>query len=85
MQEKMYKALEAKYDAEYRLAEVTLSIYMSRPVAIGEHPQHLEEMDKLVNAMVNASDNKKMIKRWYTQNHPNQHSQHMRFVINHDE
>ena len=27
-----------------------------KPVAIGEHPQHFEEMDKLVDAMATAKD-----------------------------
>ena len=29
---------------------------MDKPVAIGEHPQHAEEMDKLVAAMADAQD-----------------------------
>ena len=31
-------------------------IYMDKPVAIGEHPQHAEEMGKLVDAMAAAQD-----------------------------
>jgi len=29
---------------------------MDKPVAIGEHPQHAEEMDKLIAAMADAQD-----------------------------
>ena len=29
---------------------------MNKPVAIGEHPQHAEDMDKLIDAMASAQD-----------------------------
>jgi hypothetical protein len=54
--ESMYKALVKKYEAEIAEAEATLLIYFNYPVGIGEHPQHLEEMDKLVEKMTNAKD-----------------------------
>mgnify|MGYP005740481173 CR=1 FL=1 len=41
----MLDALRAKYEAQYKEAEVTLKVYANNPVAIGEHPQHIEEMD----------------------------------------
>ena len=50
----MLDGLKAKYDAQYK-AEVTLRVYANNPVAIGEHPQHIEEMDKLVCAMDDAN------------------------------
>jgi hypothetical protein len=40
-------ALELKYRAQIAEAKATLSIYFENSVGIGEHPQHLEEMDKL--------------------------------------
>jgi len=52
----MIDALRTKYEGEYRIAHATLNIYMDKPVAIGEHPQHAEEMDKLVTAMADAQD-----------------------------
>ncbi len=33
-----------------------LLVYFNNPVGIGEHPQHLEEMDKFVDKMTNAKD-----------------------------
>lgn len=65
---KIIQALISKYDAQYKEADATLSIYMQNSVGIGEHPQHLEEMDKLVNAMVQANDNKEMITKWQKEN-----------------
>lgn len=56
IKEKMTEALRLKYLSEIAEAEATLSIYFTNPVGIGEHPQHLEEMDKLVEKMANAKD-----------------------------
>ena len=52
----MIDALRTKYEGDYKIAHSTLNIYMDKPVAIGEHPQHAEEMDKLVAAMADAQD-----------------------------
>ena len=52
----MMDALRTKYEGDYKIAHSTLNIYMDKPVAIGEHPQHAEEMDKLVTAMADAQD-----------------------------
>ena len=52
----MIKALKARYDASYQEAHCTLEIYLNKPVAIGEHPQHFEEMGKLVDKMASAKD-----------------------------
>ena len=56
LQEKMFLALAKKYEAEIAEAEATLLIYFNTPVGIGEHPQHLEEMDKMVDKLTNAKD-----------------------------
>ena len=50
------KALKAKYEAQYKEAEATIQVYLNNPVAIGEHPQHIEEMDKLIASMTDARD-----------------------------
>ena len=52
----MIDALRTKYEGEYKIAHSTLNIYMDKPVAIGEHPQHAEERDKLIAAMADAQD-----------------------------
>ena len=54
--EKMYEALSLKYRSEMAEAEAKLLVYLTSPVGIGEHPQHLEEMDKLVEKFANAQD-----------------------------
>ena len=52
----LLRALRLKYLQELQHGKATLSIYLDNPVGIGEHPQHLEEMDKLVEQMTNAED-----------------------------
>jgi len=54
--ELLYKALESKYKSQIDEAKATLSVYFNNSVGIGEHPQHLEEMDKLVSQMAEALD-----------------------------
>ena len=56
MKYKMLDALRAKYEADYKQAHATLNVYLTNPVGIGEHPQHFEEMGKLVDAMAAARD-----------------------------
>jgi hypothetical protein len=52
----LYRALEFKYQAQIAEAEATLAIYFENSVGIGEHPQHLEEMDKFVAQLAEAKD-----------------------------
>ena len=51
------KALRKKYEADIEQAKTTANIYLERPVGIGEHPQHIEEMDKLLTKISNAQEN----------------------------
>ena len=44
----LLEALEKKYEAEIAEADATIKIYLENSVGIGEHPQHLEEIDKLL-------------------------------------
>ena len=55
------QALEDKYNAQISEASTTLKIYLEKPVAIGEHPQHIEEADKLINKIAQAEENKKVV------------------------
>jgi len=66
--EKMYDALTLKYRSEMAEAEATLLIYFNNSVGIGEHPQHLEEMDKMVEKMTNAKDKLETLQTIYKYN-----------------
>ena len=45
---RLYQAMEAKYTADIMDARARISVYFESPVAIGEHPQITEEIDKLI-------------------------------------
>ena len=58
MREAIIKALEDKYEAQISEADATIKIYLENPVGIGEHPQHEEEIDKLLGKIAEAEDKK---------------------------
>ncbi len=49
-------ALEARYEAQIAEAHATLKIYLENSVGIGEHPQHIDEVDKLIEKIANAEE-----------------------------
>ncbi len=57
-------ALKKRYEAQIAESLATLNIYINNPVGIGEHPQHLDEMDKLLQVIVDAEEKTKMIERY---------------------
>ena len=48
MRRAILNALRAKYEAEIAEADATANIYLENSVGIGEHPQHIEEVNKLI-------------------------------------
>ena len=60
----MIDALQARYEADIAEADTTINIYLNNPVAIGEHPQHLEEIDKLLSKIADAKDNLESLKEF---------------------
>ena len=49
-------ALRARYEADMLAADATINIYLTNPVGIGEHPQHLQEIDKLLGKIGHAKE-----------------------------
>ena len=60
----MLEALKKRYQAQIAEAEATLKIYLENSVGIGEHPQHLDEIDKLINKIAEAEDKLKVLKEF---------------------
>ena len=52
----MLEALKKRYEAQIAEAKVTLKIYLSNSVGIGEHPQHIDEVDKLIEKIATAEE-----------------------------
>ena len=49
-------ALTKRYNAQISEAETTIKIYLEKPVAIGEHPHHIDEVDKLIEKISQAEE-----------------------------
>jgi len=64
MKRAILDALEAKYNADIAHADATLKIYFENSVGIGEHPQHVEECDKLINKIAEAQDKLDVLKQF---------------------
>ena len=56
MRRAILEALRARYEAEIAEADATANIYLENSVGIGEHPQHIEEVDKQINKIANAKE-----------------------------
>ena len=64
MKRAILDALEAQYNADLAHADATLKIYLENSVGIGEHPQHIEECDKLVAKIAEAKDKLEVLKEF---------------------
>ena len=56
MRQALLTALEKRYKAKISEADATIQIYLENPVGIGEHPQHLDEIDKQIQIIVDAKE-----------------------------
>ena len=56
MRRAILEALRARYEAEIAEADATINIYLNNSVGIGEHPQHLEEINKQIEKIANAKE-----------------------------
>tara|TARA_R100000995_G_C3410208_1_gene89032 strand:+ start:172 stop:378 length:207 start_codon:yes stop_codon:yes gene_type:complete len=66
LRQTLLKALEDKYNAQISEADATIQIYLEKPVGIGEHPQHLEELDKLMEKISTAEEKLKIVQEFKT-------------------
>ena len=70
IRESMIKALRKTYEAVIEVAKATAEVYLQRPVGIGEHPQFIEELDKLINTIAEAEDKLTVINNRFDDNIP---------------
>ena len=52
----LLNALHDKYEAQISAAHATINIYLNSSVGIGEHPQHINELDKQLQIIVDAEE-----------------------------
>ena len=62
MKQHILKALEKRYEAQICEAEATIKIYFNNSVGIGEHPQHIDEIDKQFQKIADAQEKLQAIK-----------------------
>ena len=56
MRRAILEALKARYEAEIAEADATANIYLENSVCIGEHPQHIDEVNKQVEKIAAARE-----------------------------
>ena len=56
MRRAILNALRARYEAEIAEADATANIYLDNSVGIGEHPQHIDEINKLIDKIAQAKE-----------------------------
>ena len=56
MRRAILEALRSRYEAEIAEADATANIYLENSVGIGEHPQHIEEVNKQIEKIANAKE-----------------------------
>jgi len=64
MKRELLDALRARYEAQVAEGVATVNIYLNNSVGIGEHPQHLDEIDKLLDKIKEAEEKISLIKSW---------------------
>ena len=56
MRRAILDALRARYEADIAESDATANIYLDNSVGIGEHPQHIEEVNKQVEKIAAAKE-----------------------------
>ena len=56
MRRAILQALEDRYNAQISEADATIKIYLENSVGIGEHPQHIDEVDKQLQKIADAQE-----------------------------
>ena len=64
MKRAMLEALESRYQAEIAEADATIQIYLTNSVGIGEHPQHIDEVNKLIDKIAQAKEKLEVLKEF---------------------
>ena len=62
MKNAILDALEDRYTAQISEADATIKIYLEHSVGIGEHPQHIDEIDKQFQKIADAQEKLQAIK-----------------------
>ena len=64
MRRAILDALRARYEAEIAEADATANIYLENSVGIGEHPQHIDEVNKQIEKIAAAREKLEVIEQF---------------------
>ena len=67
MRTEILYALEAIYEEQVAEAHAVIIIYLENPVGIGEHPQHVDEIDKQLQIIADAEEKLKALESFKTE------------------
>jgi|TARA_S200002703_G_C3783214_1_gene241392 flagellar biosynthesis chaperone FliJ len=62
----MLDALRKKYEAQIADAYASALVYLNSAVGIGEHPQFIDELDKLINKISSAEESIQTLNKYFT-------------------
>ena len=65
MRDAILEALRQRYEAHIAEAHAVIKIYLDSSVGIGEHPQHLEEIDKQLEKISQAEEKLDALEDFY--------------------
>lgn len=66
------RALKSRYNAQKDNAFATLEVYLSNSVGIGEHPQIMDEIDKLIRTIADADGCLEVLSKYIELDEPTQ-------------
>ena len=58
------EALKKRYEAQLAECDATIKIYLENSVGIGEHPQHVDEVDKLITKVAEAEEKLRVLRQY---------------------
>ena len=61
MKDLKLEALKKRYEAQIAESKATLEVYLTNAAGIGDHPQIIDEMDKLVGKIESANGKLKVL------------------------
>ena len=64
MRRAILEALKARYEAEIAEADATANIYLENSVGIGEHPQHIDEVNKQIEKIAAAKEKLEVLEQF---------------------
>ena len=64
MKRAILEALRARYEAEIAEADATANIYLENSVGIGEHPQHIDEVNKQIEKIAAAREKLEVLEQF---------------------